>query len=213
MKLDEFNKDTSERLQKKADLKAEIETDKKELIKQKEAYEQAIIDNKDKEADEIFPLIERLKNSINSKEYRLASIEKITHKQIQENAYSTVLEIKQLEQNVQHQLDELDKEMIPLVQKQAELFERANKIKSEYKTDKQAYERLITAYNLERKELNDKGFYKNRKDPAMFRESKAGAPVQNVRASEPNTRKERLKSLPANATLKEIAEASRIIQS
>lgn len=210
MNLNQFNNDTQDRLQRIGELKAEINADKTKLAAQKESYEQAIIDGKDKEADKIFPSIEGLNKQISSKQYRLDSISKVTNETIKNNAYDTMFELKAIEKDYQAKLDELDEEMKPLLLKQAALFEQANKIKNQYYTDKREYESLERDYKLERKELSKRGYYHDRAEPMMFRTTKAAPPAIQRPARKMN-RQEKLSNLPDGATLEDFAKAARII--
>lgn len=139
------------------DLKDEIKGEQDTLEALQTRYTTLIGNGDDDEADETFLQMEKLKESIKKKSYRLSVKQRTKQDSLKQKAYETIDGIKVDHEKAQEKLDSLDRKMTELVKEAEKLQEKADEVVLSYARKKSEYERLLDRFNLESKVLKKQG--------------------------------------------------------
>lgn len=217
MKLKEFYDYKAKQEQELTDLESLIEKNDQALTEKEQAYKKAIAEGKDKQADAIFADIEGLKEHLKRDRYRLTVKKDMTAEIMAEKAQETVLSFRSIQEQGQKELDQLDGKATALLDELFELMSQAERIKQQTNAEISEYGRLIDFYSLNHRELNKAGLSVGngmiKSDLQAFRENYSRMPaLYTVRKPKTtDTRRERMKNLPKDATIADIAKANRIV--
>lgn len=217
MNLNEFIEDKQVKIERVAKLNEQVVNDKEKLKDVEQAYNKALVEGNDKEADKLFPKFSQLKNSIESNAFKASKLKGLNDTAIKNNAEKTIFHLKEIYADYQEKAKLIDDEMLPIEQKANELHHRARELQEEFKDIKTDYLALLDHYELKSTPFFNSGVPSHSSSLQVFNRSSLLPTnfgilrqASNVKTSS-ELRNERRNELPENATIAEIAQANRII--
>lgn len=220
MDIKEFTADRQAKMKRVDDLRKQIEEDQDRLEDLEQAYNTALVEGNDNEADKLFPQFTSLKDKIKSDNYKADKLKALNAKAIKENAEKTIFHLKDIYEDYQKKAEIIDKEMVPVEKKVLALHQEAFELQQEFGNIKNDYLKLVDLYKFKSATFSNKGVPAPSTSLPVFKQTHLRPNDVGFRPTVKPTVKaktfdelksERLKELPDTATMAEIAKASRII--
>lgn len=152
MNIEEFTADKQAKMERVADLRKQVKEDKAERNELEQAYNMALVDGNDKEADKLFPKLSELKNQIERNGFKADKLQDLNKEAIKENAGKTFLHLKEIQSEYEEKAKELDEKMKPIQKEAMKLLQESDSLQNEYRTIRQQYFSL--AENFKVKTIN-----------------------------------------------------------
>ncbi|HHX66815.1 MAG: hypothetical protein WAO56_01245 [Miniphocaeibacter sp.] len=218
MNLNQFYEDKQTKNQRVKELKEELQANSDKIKELEDKYNKALVNGNEKEADNIFPKITKLKEGIKSDTYKIEKLEKLNKEAIRNNAISTLNHLEKVYNDYENKAKELEIQAKPLEDELIKLFSKGWDLQNEYRDITRKYYSLKDSYDIKNNEYssNVPGYSTELK---IFKNSRIPShsvititPSQVGTSKVEKERKERINNLGPNTSIGDYARASRILK-
>lgn len=148
MDIKEFTADRQAKMKRVASLRKQTKEDQARMKELEQAYNTALVEGNDSEADKLFPQLTSLKDKIKSSSYKADKLEVLNDEAIHKNAEKTFLHLKSIQAEYDKKAKKLDDEMKPIEEKALKLLHKSDDLVNEYREVTQEYFRLADNYKV-----------------------------------------------------------------
>lgn len=148
MNIEEFKADKQAKMDRVANLRNEVATNKDKLKEAEQAYNTALAEGNDTKVDELFPKLTELKRLIAGSEYKLDKLETLNKESLKANAEKTFQHLKEVKAEYDKKAKLLDDKMKPIEKQALKLLLESDDLVNEYHDIRSQYISLAENYGI-----------------------------------------------------------------
>lgn len=148
MNIEEFKADKQAKMDRVANLRNEVTSNKDKLKEAEQAYNTALAEGNDTKVDELFPKLTELKRLIAGSEYKLDKLETLNKESIKANAEKTFQHLKEVKAEYDKKAKLLDDKMKPIEKQALKLLLESDDLVNEYHDIRSQYVSLAENYGI-----------------------------------------------------------------
>ncbi|GGF24193.1 hypothetical protein GCM10010954_23860 [Halobacillus andaensis] len=149
-----FKKNGKDRIE---ELEKKIKDGEKHLPIMREQYKQLVSDGDDNKADNLYPQIKELEESLEANRYKLSTVKEVNSNVIREKAGEVVKQAPAILNKHQLLIDDFVKELQADRQEYAQKVLKLYDLKSDYESEIRKYEGIFNMIDWDKSELNKYG--------------------------------------------------------
>lgn len=148
MNIEEFKADKQAKMDRVANLRNEVTSNKDKLKEAEQAYNTALAEGNDTKVDELFPKLTELKRLIAGSEYKLDKLESLNKESLKNNAEKTFQHLKEVKAEYDKKAKLLDDKMKPIEKQALKLLLESDDLVNEYHDIRSQYVSLAENYGI-----------------------------------------------------------------
>ncbi|MGY0400680.1 hypothetical protein [Carnobacterium jeotgali] len=148
MNIEEFKAEKQAKMDRVANLRNEVATNKDKLKEAEQDYNTALADGNDTRVDELFPKLTELKRLIAGSEYKLDKLETLNKESLKANAEKTFQHLKEVKAEYDKKAKLLDDKMKPIEKQALKLLLESDDLVNEYHDIRSQYVSLAENYGI-----------------------------------------------------------------
>lgn len=148
-KLEEYREIRAKVKEKEEKLQSSIDEDTASLLQMESDYKKALTEDREKEADKLFPKMEDTKSRLASNKQKQRTLKEVNHNRIYEGAKAAVSEIIEIRELTKREADPVLKEIETMADQMEEKIIYLNKLSGEYSKEREVRSSLASRMNLD----------------------------------------------------------------